>query len=107
VKSLDKCRLVNDLAARNVGNVGAARVGLVEKFEFRGREEVGCCLTVEKRLVSKMDSLSIKVVAYVNGTATTKRSISCLRNSCTSSLVVPLYHALGKEPSGSPVPGTM
>ena len=44
---------------------------------------------------------------YVNGTASTSKSIFCFRNSCKLSLSRPLYHALGYSPSGSPVPGTM
>ena len=44
---------------------------------------------------------------YVKGTPITSRSISCFRKLCRSSFAVPLYHALGRLPSGSPVPGTM
>jgi hypothetical protein len=44
---------------------------------------------------------------YVNGTASTSRSIFSLRNACRLSLSSPLYHALGNSPSASPVPGTM
>ena len=44
---------------------------------------------------------------YVNGTPTTSKSISCFKKLWRSSLSVPLYHALGRLPSGSPVPGTM
>jgi hypothetical protein len=39
----DERGLIYYLAARNVGNVGAARVGSVEELEFGRREEVRCC----------------------------------------------------------------
>jgi hypothetical protein len=39
---LDERRLVDDLAARDIGDECAARVGLVEQVEFVGGEEVGC-----------------------------------------------------------------
>jgi hypothetical protein len=39
----DERGLVYYLAARNVGNVGAARVGGVQELELGRREEVRCC----------------------------------------------------------------
>lgn len=42
----DERRLVDDGAARDVGNVGAGGVGGVEQGELRRREEVGCLLAV-------------------------------------------------------------
>jgi hypothetical protein len=99
-----KRRLINDLTARDIGNISASLIGLIQELELFGGEEVRSCFTV---LVVSYEPLLAGREAYVNGTAMTSRSISCFRNSWTSSLLVPLYHALGKEPSGSPVPGTM
>ena len=101
---LYKRRLINNLTARDIGNIRASRVGLMQELELLGGQETSSRFAV---CVIRNDPLSAVRAAYVSGTAMTSRSISCLRNSCTSSLLVPLYHALGKEPSGSPVPGTM
>lgn len=42
VKGRDERGLVDDLAAGDVGDERAARIGLVQEREFVGREEVGC-----------------------------------------------------------------
>ena len=46
-------------------------------------------------------------MAFVRGTLTSKVSMSWLKKWCRDFLSVPLYHALGNSPFGSPVPGTM
>jgi len=46
-------------------------------------------------------------VSGVNGTATSKISISCFRKLCREALSSPLNHSLGMRPSSSPVPGTI
>jgi hypothetical protein len=46
-------------------------------------------------------------VDFVSGTEIRRTSISWLRKLWRDALSVPLYHALGRVPSGSPVPGTM
>jgi hypothetical protein len=97
--------LVDDLAPRNVGNISTARVTLVQEFELVGRKQVRCVFAA--RLSAACMVERNEQSAYVNGTPTTSRSISCFKKLCKSSLLVPLYHALGRLPSGSPVPGTM
>ena len=107
----DEGSLVDDGAAGDVGDVRAARVAGVEEGEFGGREEVRCVLAVgvcELVVQSREGRGSVKEDGtYVRGTPITNRSISCFRKLCRSSFAVPLYHALGRLPSGSPVPGTM
>lgn len=53
--------------------------------------------SVEKRLV----------VEVVRGRLITRMSRCCERNTCKSVLVVPLNHAVGIVPEGSPVPSTI
>ena len=46
-ESFDESRLINHLATRNIGNVGARRVAGIEDLEFRRGEEVGCFFAEE------------------------------------------------------------
>lgn len=110
-EGLDEGGLVDDLAAGDVGDVGSSRVGLVEECEFGGGEEVRCLLAVHRVSTSgsrfKIQGFVVCralhggkwMRTYVNGTATTNKSISCFKKWWTSSLLVPLYHSLGNSPS--------
>lgn len=51
MQCFDESGLIDDLAARDVGDESAARVGFVEELELGCGEEVGCCFAVVRLVV--------------------------------------------------------
>lgn len=61
LQSFNKGGLVNDLAAADVGDVGAGGVDLVEEGEFLGGQEVRCFLSAKRRALASRRAFVMRV----------------------------------------------